>query len=486
METKDENNLQKYFDSIKEENYKDSFNKVENWLRRESTYSFAKPEKSKFKILKYIFSEGKLKFAYLFIILILVGITSNFSVTRTEPVGVVMSWSVDKQNPEAIKKIDNLDWIDKSKLVVNEETSEGKQVLVYKVLIPTSNQEEIEKLKNELSSLKDIYSVNVIPISEPVKQPLYAVALGKVFDVGYDKNLANPDEIKNNVFEQLKLAGIQNDVNLNVVPISSAGKYVDFDFGKKPDSIRIKLHCDVVNEYNLERALKDVDMLLAPVRVLTDSILKTIVVDINGESMIPEIVIANVQRNLDTLHFKLERSEEKRRERMEKFNEKMERFHERMERFNKGMEKLNRKIEKFNDKAEDLNIDIQIPELPEIDVDNFDINIDLDDLNSELNFKIDTTNFFKFRFDLEKNQEEVKENMSKFKEDMKKFKEDMHKYKDDMYNYKNDMRKYKEDMKKNKSKWRIDTTKVRIYQEEDENEEDEYEEFKELELNDDY
>jgi hypothetical protein len=455
METQNENKLDKYFDSIKEEKYKESFNDVENWLRREVVYSYEKQEKSKFTLLKNIFSGNRLKFAYLFIILILVGITSNFSVTRTEPVGIVMSWSVDKQNPEAIKKIDEFDWIDKSKLIVNEENADGKQVLTYKILIPSANMEEIEILKKELENTKDVHSVNLISISEPVKQPLYAVALGKVFNIGYEKNLVNPDEIKNNIFEQLKIAGLQNDVNFVVPDVGSAGRYVNFDFGKKPDSIRIKVHCDAVKEYDIEKALDDVDMLLAPVKIINDSILKTIVIKVNGDEVNTNVIISEVQRNLDTLHFKLQNSESKRKERMERFEERMEKFNERMERFNKSMEKYNKKMEKLNEKMKELNIpdedidielnengelniNIDIPEIPEIDIPEieipdsdekeFNIHFDFDNLNNDLKIHLDT---MEIRIDMGKINDEVKESMKKVKEDMKRLKEDMKKNKID-------------------------------------------------------
>lgn len=474
METQNKNILDKYFDSIKEENYKESFNEVEDWLRREALHSFGNPEKSKFTLLKYIFSEGRLKFAYLFIILILVGITSNFSVTRTEPVGIVMSWSVDKQNPETIKKIDNFDWIDKTKLIVNEESTDGKQVLVYKMLIPSANPDEIDKLKSVLENMKDVHSVNIIPISEPVKQPLYAVALENIFKVGYNKNLANPEEIKNNVFEQLRLAGIQNDVDLDVPSVGSAGRFVNFDFGKKPDSIRIKIHCDIVNEYDIEKALDDVDKLFAPVRVINDSVLKKVIVSINGEELNTDAIMYEVQRNLDTLHLKLRNSDTKRKEKMEIFNEKMERFNERMERFNKGMEKFNKKMEKFNEKMEKLNvpkmdyhyeiddvgdIDIEVDvddipgvdEIPEIKGKNFNFNFNLDDLDKSIKINIDSLNVYIDDVKMEKINEEIKENMKKVKEDMKKL---------------------KEDLKKNKI--HTDTSKTNIYyEEEDDSDNDE-------------
>ncbi len=458
METQNENNLDKYFDSVRQEKYRESFDEVESWLRREVSNSLEKRGTSRITFLKYIFSEGRLKFAYLFIILVLAGITSNFSVTRTEPVGIVMSWSVDKQNPEAIKKIDNFDWIDKSKLIVNEDDSDGKQVLTYKVLIPSANMEEIEILKRELENTKDIYSVNLIPISEPVRQPLYAVALEKFFKVNYDKNLANADEIKNNVFEQLKLAGLQNDVNINVPASGSAGKFVNFDFGKKPDSVRIKVHSDAVKEYYIEKALEDVDKLMAPVQVINDSILKTIIIKVNGEEVNTNAILYEVQRNLDTLHLKLKNSEQNRKERMERFNERKEKFHERMEKFNKNMEKFSKKMEKLGEKMKDLeilekdfylnedgelNINIVIPEVPDVDVKNFNLEFNSDELGNNIDIRIDTASI---HIDMEKINTEIKENMIKVKEDMKKL---------------------REELKKNKIQ--IDTSRIRIhYNDEDE------------------
>ncbi len=446
METKNEDILKKYFDSIREEKYKESFDEVESWLRREKEYSHSRPKKSKLAFLKIIFSGGRVKFAYLLIILILAGITSNFSVTRTEPVGIVMSWRVDKQNPESIKKIDNLDWVDKSKLIVIEETENGRQILSYKVLLPDVNNKEVEKLKDELASIKDIYAVNVIPISEPVKQPLYAVALGKVFNVDYDKNFANPEEIKNNVIEQLKLAGIQNDVNLNIVPENPAGKFVNFDFGKKPDSVRIKVHLDAINDYYIQKAIEDADKLLSPVTVINDSISKNTIIKINGETIFPDVIISQVQKKLDTLQFRLKNSESKRKERMEKFNEKMEKFNERMERFNKSMEKYNKKMEKLNEKMKDIkipkmnynfdvdekgdiDIDIEMPDIPDVPIKikkDFNHKFKFDDLNKDLQINIDT---MKIQIDMEKLNKEIKENMEKVKEDMKKLREELKKNK---------------------------------------------------------
>jgi hypothetical protein len=460
MGNQDDNILEKYFNSIKEENYKETFNDVESWLRKESVLSNLKPKKSKFAFFKYIFSEGRLKYAYLFVILIFAGFASNFSVTRTETIGSIMSWSVDKQRSDVIKKIDNLDWIDKSQLVVDQQNSDGKEILTYKILLPTSNTEEVEQLKEKLASIKDIQSINVIPISEPVKQPIYAIALEKFFKYDYDKNYVNPEEIKDNIYEQLKLAGIQNYAGFVNTGSGGTGKFLNVNFGAQPDSVRIKVHTDIVNEYDLDEELDEMDELLEPVKVINDSVIKNIIVRINGEKMNTDVIMSEVQRNLDTLHLKLKCSVSKRKERMErfkekmeKFNEKMEKLNERMEKYNERMEKYNERMEKYNEKIEKLkeipridfdydvdddgNVDVdvnveevpevpeipEIPEVPDMDNSNFNFNFDFGDLN-KLNFRIDS---LKFNFDGEKMEKANKKLEKKMEKANKKLEKKMKK-----------------------------------------------------------
>lgn len=467
MSNQDDNILEKYFNSIKEENYKATFGSMESWLRKESAFSNLKHTKSKFVFFSYIFSEGRLKFAYLFIILILAGVASNFSVTRTETVGSIVSWSVDKQRSDVIKKIDNLDWIDKSQLIVDQENSGGKEILTYKILLPASSTEEVEKLRNELASIKDIQSINIIPISEPVKQPIYAVALEKFFKYDYDKNYVNPEEIKNNVYEQLKLAGIQNYVSFNDPGNGSAGKFLNVNLCTQPDSVRIKIHSDIVKEYDLDEELDEIDEFLEPVKIINDSVIKNIMIRINGENLNTNMIMAGVKRSLDTLHLKLKYSESKRKEKMEKFKEKMEKFNERMEKFNERMEKYNERMEKYNEKMEKLkeiprisfdydvdderNVDVDIdvdvddvPEIPEINEKDFHLDFNFEGID-KLDLKLDS---LKFNFDGEKMEKMNK----KLEEKMKKLGEKM----------------------KNKNYY-IDTSRVNIYINDDDDDDDEEE-----------
>jgi hypothetical protein len=459
MNNKDDKILDKYFDSIKKENYKESYNDIGGWLRREAANASLVHSKKNFNFFRFIFSEGRMKFAYLFIILILAGITSNFSVTRTETVGSVMSWTVDKQKTDAIKKIDNIDWIDKSQLVVEESKTDAGTILTYKMLMPTANANEIEAHKTELANIKDIMTVDIQPISEPVKQPLYAMAMEKIFNYDYAKNYANPEEIKNSVYEQLKYAGLQNYVGLNIPSNGVAGKMVSFNF-EEPDAVRMKIHDDIVNEYDLEMALDEMDDMISPMKVINDSVIKKMIIRINGENVNPSAILYEVHRSLDTLHLRLKSSDINRKEKIEKFNEKMEKFNEGMEKFNRKMEKFNERMEKYNEKMEEYNdemeeyqesleelknlpklnfdfeipevpevpefdVDVEVPEVPEMDEKNFKFNFNFDELNNSIQLMVDS---LKFKFDgekMEKMGKKYEEKMKKYEEKMKKFEEKM-------------------------------------------------------------
>ena len=488
MNNKDDKILDKYFDSIKKENYKESYNDVGGWLRREAVNASLVHSKKNFKFFRFVFSEGRMKFAYLFIILILAGITSNFSVTRTETIGSVMSWTVDKQKTDAIKKIDNLNWIDKSQLVVEESKTDAGTILTYKMLMPTASANEIEAHKSELAKIKDIMTVDIQPISEPVKQPLYAMAMEKIFNYDFNKNFANPEEIKNSVYEQLKYAGLQNYVGFNIPPNGVAGKMVNFNF-EEPDAVRMKIHDDIVYEYELDQALDEMDDIIAPMRVMNDSVIKNMIIRINGENVNPSAILYEVHRSLDTLHSKLKSNDIHRKEKIEKFNQKMEKFNEGMEKFNRKMERYNEKMERYNEKMEeyndkieeyeesmeelknlpklnfdfeipevpevpefDIDVDVEVPEVPEMDEKNFKFNFNFDELNNSLQIMVDS---LKFKFDGEKMEKMGK----KYEEKMKKYEEKMKKY----------------DKKMKEKNYNLDSLKLKQYKleyDEDEDEDD--------------
>ena len=305
--------LDKYFSKIKEEKYDSSFIELENWLRNRETYPIPTP--NKFKIFKNFIFVNKMKFAYLIVAFVITGITSNFTVSQNDTVGNVVTWKIDKQNKEAIEKIDKFDWLDKSQLVVSESKDDNSDILVYKLIIPTENRQSINTYKSELAALNEIKSLEVIPISETVKIPLYAAAMNKVFNWNMNQKFVNAEEIRQSVFDQLRNAGIENEVDIYESPEIRSNGYVNVQLKPLRDSLRIKVHIDAVKELNMEKIRIEVEDAMKEVQDAMkelhnnlgkkDSVLKRIIIkrmNDNSEDITIDVneILRTVNKSLDS------------------------------------------------------------------------------------------------------------------------------------------------------------------------------------------
>jgi hypothetical protein len=194
--------------SVKNENYNESYPQVEAWLRKISLTSSNQNER-KFSSMKNFIMAHKMRLVYTVIILAVIIGACSMPVTTHETVGYMLTWTVP-QNDDAAQKINALSWIDKSKLTVNENTNNGETVSLYTLLLPNTTQEQVESYNADLEKIKDIKTVNIFPLNEDVKRPLYSAALYKFFRVNIDATKMNDEELKQEVTRQMKEAGFNN------------------------------------------------------------------------------------------------------------------------------------------------------------------------------------------------------------------------------------------------------------------------------------
>ncbi len=194
--------------SVKSENYNASYPQVEAWLRKISLNSSNQNER-KFSYMKNFILAHKMRLVYTVIILAVIIGACSMPVTTHETVGYMLTWTVPL-NTDAAQKINNLNWIDKSKLSVSENTNNGKTENLYSLLLPNTTQEQAEPYKKDLENIKDVTSVKLFPLNEDVKRPLYSAALYKFFRVNIDATKMNDEELKQEVTRQMKEAGFNN------------------------------------------------------------------------------------------------------------------------------------------------------------------------------------------------------------------------------------------------------------------------------------
>jgi hypothetical protein len=219
-ENDDDKIIGNYFSSLNKENYSDTFPAVENWIRiktnqfniKKNTGETAPGERSFIRMKKYILAH-KIKLVYTIIALAIITGACSIPVTQNETIGHVLSWTLPAGTSQ--DQLNNIQWIDKSKLSMSENTNNGKTEYIYTLMLPGSTEQQIQNYQKDLEKIKDITSIKVFPLNENVKRPVYSAALHSFFRINIDATKMNDEELTKEVERQLKEQGMEN-VSLNI------------------------------------------------------------------------------------------------------------------------------------------------------------------------------------------------------------------------------------------------------------------------------
>lgn len=205
----EENNLKKYFDKIREENYEDTFTETSVWLNSINKIQTTKnSERGITKMMKY-FKSHKLKLAYSFLILAFLVAACNYPVTQEETIADVITWTVEKENTDAVSKIENLSWIKNGNYNFNESNNNGKSILEYSVILSDNERKNAKENQKQLESIPGILTVNITPLNETVKRPVYSAALHEIFKIDINATNMSDKELEEEITGQLEKAGVE-------------------------------------------------------------------------------------------------------------------------------------------------------------------------------------------------------------------------------------------------------------------------------------
>lgn len=200
----------KYFDALRNDNYDNTFQATGEWLRtaNESILNKKKSERNFIMKLKNYLTAHKLKLAYTFLVLAFIVAACNYPVTQEESAGDVLKWTVSKDNTEAVKKIESTDWFRSGEYNINEENINGKEIVSYKFVIPKEDHSKASHYKTQLESIPGVTEVNLIPLNETVKRPVYSALLNDLFKIDINATNMSDAELEKEITTQLKNAGI--------------------------------------------------------------------------------------------------------------------------------------------------------------------------------------------------------------------------------------------------------------------------------------
>jgi hypothetical protein len=205
----EESNLKKYFDKIREENYDDTFNETGVWLNSINKIQTTKNSERGFVKMKDYFKSHKLKLAYSFLILAFLVAACNYPVTQEETIADVITWTVEKENSDAVNNIQNLSWVKNGNFNFNETDNNGESILEYSAVISGKDVNNVKDYQKQLESIPGILTVNVTSLNETVKRPVYSAALHEIFKIDINATNMSDKELEQEITNQLEKAGVE-------------------------------------------------------------------------------------------------------------------------------------------------------------------------------------------------------------------------------------------------------------------------------------
>jgi hypothetical protein len=163
--------------------------------------------------MKNFIIANKFKFATVILAAILI-YACNLPVTQEKTVGHVLSWTVDGNNLEAVEKIEKLSWLNKNHLKKEITVKDNINKFTYDLILPNTSEEQVKSYRNELESIKDVESVNILPLQESFTRPVYSEMLHSVFKIDFkidiDATNKSDKDVVNEITKQLEDAGLKN------------------------------------------------------------------------------------------------------------------------------------------------------------------------------------------------------------------------------------------------------------------------------------
>ncbi len=310
-------NSEKYWKDLKDKDYNHTFPQVESWLMQQP--DSLDSETQIFKLnknysMKNFFVFNKFKLVYTFLLFTVAFAACNMPVTQSETVARGLNWKIAKSSAEGVEKINMLQWIDKSKLTVQELNETDKSILTYNLILTTKSEDELRNYMKQLESIPGVITVNLYALNETTERPLYAAALHTMFRIDVDATNMSDEQATLELQKQLKDAGIDN-VNISYKRNSSGDRMLEMspiENSSKDNNFELRIKDGENQQFLKTRTNKDE---IINFEGKSDEEIKKIVVEDmkkDGIDIKPEELI--LERNADgKVKIKIEKTEGKNR-----------------------------------------------------------------------------------------------------------------------------------------------------------------------------
>jgi hypothetical protein len=252
--TKDFNNENKHWQELRDENYDNTFPRVEAWVNNLNSEKSQNFKPNKIQSMKNYFAVHKFKLVYSFILVAVVFAACNVPVTQNETLGHALTWKVIKNNNYAVSKVGTLAWVDKSKLSVQELSDGDKPLLSYSLILDAKSNDELHDYMKQLRDIDGIASVQLYPLNQTTKLPLYAAALHSFFRIDVDATNKSDEQVREELQRQLKEAGV-DDITVDFKTDAKGNRMLEIE----PTEVGLNRKEGAPNNKDFELSVKDGD-----------------------------------------------------------------------------------------------------------------------------------------------------------------------------------------------------------------------------------
>lgn len=218
--------LEHHFNQLKQENYDSTFPEIESWIFKtsvniQSNQKLTDANQSNERTLhkmKYFFFGTKLRLLYTIIAFaVLIG-ACNMPVTQTESAGQMITFTIPKSDGDFVKKMNELSWIKNAQITSNENTNNGEEQLLYRIVLANTTKDQVKAYAKELEALGDIVTIRITGMDYDVKRPLYSAALHDFFSVDINASGMSDDDLKKEMESKLKEQGVDMKFSVTTSP----------------------------------------------------------------------------------------------------------------------------------------------------------------------------------------------------------------------------------------------------------------------------
>ena len=239
--------LEHHLNAVKQENYSGTFPAVENWLYKTNIQLSNQKQLNERKLhkMKNFFFANKLRLVYTIVALLLVIGACNMPVTQTESAGKMITLVVPKDNTDFAAKMNALPWMKNAQISSNENTDNGKQQTLYRIVLQNTTEEEAKNYCKELEAIGGITTIKITGMDYDVKRPLYSAALHNFFSINIDATGMSDEELKNEMERKMKEQGVDMKFKFTTGPDGRRDIMVErdgtIDANKEPQQFEMNI-----------------------------------------------------------------------------------------------------------------------------------------------------------------------------------------------------------------------------------------------------